>query len=340
MLPFDRFPFCMARGRTLLCAAIFLTGCAVYDDSLLQPSAAAAGNQGVAGAGSVIPGAGGASGITVGSGDRTGDGAQTSGGTNSVAGTNDAGAGAAGSSGGSGWSGAGTAGSASPTEAGGASGAHEAGNGGAVVTDAGSDASPLVEELVDDMEDGNNFIPAVDGRRGTWSVANDGTAGSEQTPGNPFFMTAIPNGRGASMRAAHTAGHGFTGWGAVLLVTLNQLNDNPKQSYDASSCIGITFWAKVGADSASTYKIRIADMSTLPEGKVCSGITCNDHHEVLATWSTSWTKYTYYFTDMRQEGWGVPQKPFDDAHIYDIEFQTAEAKPFDFWIDDLAFIKR
>jgi hypothetical protein len=78
----------------------------------------------------------------------------------------------------------------------------------------------------------------------------------------------------------------------------------------------------------------------LPEGKVCVGMTCNDHHEILATWTTTWTKYTYLFTDMRQEGWGVPQKPFDTAHIYDIEFQTSEAKPFDFWIDDLAFVKK
>jgi hypothetical protein len=46
------------------------------------------------------------------------------------------------------------------------------------------------------------------------------------------------------------------------------------------------------------------------------------------------------FADVHQEGWGIPQKPFDAAHIYDIEFQTSENTPFDFWIDDLAFIKK
>ena len=69
-------------------------------------------------------------------------------------------------------------------------------------------------------------------------------------------------------------------------------------------------------------------------------MTCNDHHEIVATWSTTWTKYTYLFADMRQEGWGVPQKPFDTTKIYDVEFQTSGSDPFDFWIDDLAFLKK
>ena len=207
-------------------------------------------------------------------------------------------------------------------------------------SDSGSDARAYTEELIDDMEDGNGFIPAVDGRRGTWSVANDGTAGSEQIPSNPFFMTLIPNGRGKSAYAAHSAGHGFTGWGAVTLVTLNQLSNDPKQPYDASDCVGLTFWAKVGPAAATSYKIRIANADTLPEGKVCSGMTCNDHHEIVAMWSTTWTKYTYLFADMRQEGWGVPQKPFDTTKIYDVEFQTSGSDPFDFSIDNLAFLKK
>src|SRR5262249_21451691 len=124
------------------------------------------------------------------------------------------------------------------------------------------------------------------------------------------------------------------------LVTLNQLNDDPKKPYNATGCIGVTFWAKVAPGAATTYKVRIADRDTLPEGGVCSGTGCNDHYQAIATWSTTWTKYTYLFADMRQEGWGVPQKPFDAAQIYDVELQTSGPAPFDFWIDDLAFVKK
>jgi hypothetical protein len=334
MSPFDLRRFRTGRGSALASAAAVLVACSVYDDSLPQASHDLGGN------GGALLGSGGTSGTTGGFTDPD-DGFGMGTGTGVV----DAAYGAGGAhggdpGGGSGGAVAGTGGVTAPTGgAGGTAVISEAGAGGSVA-DAGADAPLLTEELIDDMEDGNNYIPAVAGRRGTWSVGNDATVGSEQTPGNPFVMTLIPNGRGQSVYAARTTGHGFTGWGAVMLVTLNQVSNDPKQSYDASGFLGITFWAKVGADAAGTYKIRIADADTLPEGKVCSGTGCNDHHQILATWSTTWTKYTYLFADMHQEGWGTPQKPFDAAHIYDVEFQTSETQPFDFWIDDLAFVKK
>jgi hypothetical protein len=343
MLLFDLRRIRMAHGSALVGAAAILTACAVYDDSLVQASHELGG--GLGGSGGELRGSGGAGGTTAGAVDsHTEGGASTGEGRVTGADGPDgaAGAGGGGLGGGSGGAPAGTGGVIAPN--GGAAGTAiigQAGTGGtATVVDAGNDAPALSEVLIDDMEDGNNFIPAVDGRRGTWSVGNDATKDSEQTPGNPFVMTMIPSGRGTSSYAAHTAGHGFTGWGAVMLVTLNQLNNDPKQAYDASRCVGVTFWAKVGEGAASTFKIRIADADTLPEGKVCSGTGCNDHHQILATWSTTWTKYTYLFSDMRQEGWGAPQKPFDAAHIYDVEFQTSETTPFDLWIDDLAFVKK
>jgi hypothetical protein len=342
MLPFDLRIFRINRGGVLAAASAVLAACAVYDDSLLQASHDL--GSGLGGNGGALVGSGG--GPTAGTADpRTEDGTKAGGAGGSLVTDGPDGAvsgNGGGPAGGSGGVAAGTAGVAAPNGgAGGVAIIGEAGTGGtAAVADAGADAVTLTEELIDDMEDGNNYIPAVDGRRGTWSVGNDATIGGEQIPGNPFIMTLIPSGRGHSTYAAHTAGHGFTGWGAVMLVALNQLSNDPKQPYDASSCLGITFWAKVGPDAATTCKIRIADADTLPEGKICSGMTCNDHHQILATWSTTWAKYTYLFADMRQEGWGTPQKPFDPTQIYDVEFQTAESTPFDFWIDDLAFVKK
>ena len=59
------------------------------------------------------------------------------------------------------------------------------------------EAGPLVEELIDNMEDNNNAIPLTKGRSGTWSVSHDDSPGGVQTPDNPFTMTAI-TGRGAT----------------------------------------------------------------------------------------------------------------------------------------------
>jgi Carbohydrate binding domain (family 11) len=338
-LPFDLPGFRIGLGSALVSAAVALTACAVYDDSVLpashEPGGGLGGNRGE------LLGFGGASATAGAAGDpRTDDGARPPGSSGrGLTDDPDGAGGSVASSGGA--SGVGGMTASNGGTAGSAIIVGQAGTGGTgALADAAVDAPALSEELIDDMEDGNNFIPAIDGRRGTWSVGNDATKDSEQTPGNPFVMTLIPSGRTKSSYAAHTAGHGFTGWGAVMLVTLNQLNNDPKQAYDASNCIGITFWASVGQGAASKFKIRIADADTLPEGKVCSGTGCNDHHQILATWSTTWTKYTYLFADMRQEGWGAPQKPFDAAHIYDVEFQTAETTPFDVWIDDLAFVKQ
>jgi hypothetical protein len=323
--------------KAVASAATLLAACAVYDDSMLGgPSASAGGSERLVGAGG--NGSGGSAG---GAGSLDTNVAGHSGGSDSYGGAGgavvplpmtDAGPPI----------GAGGTTTLPPLPEAGASGASvkPVADAAAAPADAGNEAGALTEELIDDMEDGNEFIFAVDGRRGTWSVGNDGTPGGEQEPRNPFVMTLIPSGRGKSKYAAYTSGHGFTGWGTVMLVALNQLNNDPKEPYDASGYLGVTFWAKVGEGATTKYKVRIADVSTLPEGKVCVLPACNDHHELVDEWSTTWTKYVYWFADLHQEGWGDPQKPFDPAHIYDIEFQTADAQPFDFWIDDLAFVKK
>jgi hypothetical protein len=201
------------------------------------------------------------------------------------------------------------------------------------------EAGPLVEELIDNMEDNNNAIPLTKGRSGTWSVSHDDSPGGVQMPENPFTMTAI-TGRGASVRAAYTAGHGFAVWGAQLLVQLNQKGTSAKAPYDASAYAGISFWAKVSAAHLATVRVRVPDLNSDPAGAVCAASGCNDHHQSApVTWTTEWQKYTYYFaTDLVQTGFGTPIGPLDAAHIYEIQFTVTDAQAFEFWIDDLSFI--
>ena len=138
------------------------------------------------------------------------------------------------------------------------------------VVDGPLEAGPLVEELIDNMEDNNNAIPLTKGRSGTWSVSHDDSPGGVQTPDNPFTMTAI-TGRGAtSLKAGVHCRPWFRRMGAELLVQLNQKGTSAKAPYDASAYAGISFWAKVSAAHLATVRVRIPDVNSDPAGAVCA----------------------------------------------------------------------
>jgi hypothetical protein len=208
------------------------------------------------------------------------------------------------------------------------------------------DAPIPTESLIDDMEDADDAILAVDGRRGAWFVLNDGTPGGVQVPamGTPFTMTAIPGGRGTSMYAVHTSGHGFTTWSALIGFWVNKLPSAYKQLYDASRWNAITFWAKTSGADASTFsaavRVQFPDKDTDPDGQVCTAdgsLGCSDHFGKTILLTTDWQKYTIRFSSLQQAGFGAPAPSFDAAHLYGVEFQFPLGSTFDCWIDDIAF---
>jgi hypothetical protein len=202
---------------------------------------------------------------------------------------------------------------------------------------------PDVESpLIDDFEDANSSLAHFSGRRGFWVTFNDATPGSVQTPaaGQTFYMTK--GGANGSSYAARSTGKGFTSWGAVVAAIF--FPGNPSPLYDISKYSGITFWAKVAAGSATTVRVAIPDKNTLPPSAngLCvetGGGRCNDHFQEQVTLSNDWTQYTIKYSELREQGWGVPQQPAFEPHAaQSIQFAFDAKLDFDFWLDDLSFV--
>jgi hypothetical protein len=209
-----------------------------------------------------------------------------------------------------------------------------------------TDTLVVGESMIDDMEDPDEAILSTDGRHGAWFVLNDGSDGGVQAPamGAPFDMTAIPGGRGASMYAVHTSGHGFTTWSPLIGFWLNKLPSAFKQLYDASRYNAITFYARTSPSDASNFsaqvRVQFPDRDTDPDGQVCTADGskgCSDHFGKTILLTSEWVKYTVRFSSLQQAGFGAQAASFDAAHLYGIQFQFALGSTFDCWIDDIAF---
>jgi hypothetical protein len=194
--------------------------------------------------------------------------------------------------------------------------------------------------LIDDMEDNDSFILPREGRQGVWFIVNDGTPGASQTPGSPFTMSTIPAGRGTSLYAARSSGHGFASWRPLMGFWFHQPPTGPKQIYDVSRYRGITFVARVAASDGATVspsvRVVIPGRLTDPDGMVCTA--CNDHFGANISLTAQWTSYTILFAAMTQEGWGTQVAQFDAAQAYGIKFEFPVQATFDCWIDDIAFL--
>src|SRR4051812_8616018 len=70
-------------------------------------------------------------------------------------------------------------------------------------------AAEPIDRLIDDFEDGNSTIAAVNGRDGLWVEGDDGTTQMVGWDNSPMCAA-----RGT--HAAHFAGAGFSNWGANL----------------------------------------------------------------------------------------------------------------------------
>ena len=210
----------------------------------------------------------------------------------------------------------------------------------------GTDGSAFIR-VIDDMEDMNEDISMVEGRVGTWYSYNDMTAAGVQTlpldPNGtiPFPMSAIMLPRGTSQWAAHTAGMGFTTWGAGFGFDLNTIL-GAKSGYDASKYTGVHFYAKMGASASAAIRFLIGDVNTAPEGGIChpsgADANCSDHFGQDLTLTTDWQEFTIAFTAMTQEGWAMQTLPsIDKSKLYYIHFQARPTVNFDIWVDDIAF---
>jgi hypothetical protein len=231
-------------------------------------------------------------------------------------------------------------------------------------------AGTAADVAIDDLEDGNNVILPVGQRQGYWYTY--GVKEAMQTPLPTQWMgTAFVPGPGgspcslmpltAACKAMNTAAMGTAGSMLFSAETKGSLppatdtvptyagmgvdlNNHFAKScvYDGKAYKGISFYAK-----GSAFKVAVAIPGTVPttsDSGACAAM-CSDHFNMLVAPPPdgSWKQFTINWTDLTQAGWGTVAM-FDASKLINIQFQvdgltTATATaPFDFSVDDLAFV--
>jgi hypothetical protein len=179
-------------------------------------------------------------------------------------------------------------------------------------------SASLVEELVDDFEDGD--LRAGQAAFGYWTTNSDASTAITPTP----FLTSAHGALG-SARAAHVS--------ANVASTDSWLNLNlgaaPSAGVDLSKHIGIAFSAR------GVGKVRV----TLPTTDLDAAANYDGHGKTLLLTPT-WRRYVLRFDDIdfAQGGWGTAA-PFSSTKVSRIQFGNWSQGLFDLWVDDVVLLK-
>ena len=191
------------------------------------------------------------------------------------------------------------------------------------------------DDLIDDMNDGNAYIPTTNGRSGAWRTTNDGSPGSAMFPEPNTAFTMTKTSDTCHLAAAYVKGSGAVLWGSSVTCGIGS-------PYNASGYTGISVWAKSDL-GPEVIRVSIPTKDTLPDGGICQpsvasgAIACYDHYGYRITIDSEWKKYTIPFSSLVQDGWGKKDY-FDAKAIYQVLFQIPTGANYAFWIDDLAFL--
>jgi endoglucanase len=188
--------------------------------------------------------------------------------------------------------------------------------------------------LIDDLEDGNSQTAHVGGRGGYWYVYAD-KQGSTLTPSGTF--ESMEGGRDASKYVAEMKGK--LAGSSIVYAGIGLNFTDPKVPYDASKYEGITFFAKRAPNTIGKLTVKLPDVNTDPDGKVCT--ECYNDFGYTIDVGEQWQRYVLVFHDLRQEGtWGSPRKPhIDPRKLFAIHWEAkTSGGEFDFFIDDIAFV--
>jgi hypothetical protein len=194
--------------------------------------------------------------------------------------------------------------------------------------------------VIDDLESGSGHICAGSGRVGVWYAFNDKTGEqwpAPTAPGVPIPTSLIPGGRGASTRALHTYGKGFSGWGAGVGLDL-AFDGVSYGTYDASEFDGIRFWAR--SDTPQRLQVRIGTRSTkvAEYGGTCPREPCSPHAREFDV-GVNWVELSLPFNDIAQLGAHSVEADFLRDELTHLQFIPQRLQPFDFWIDDVRFYR-
>lgn len=193
--------------------------------------------------------------------------------------------------------------------------------------------------MLDDMEDGNFYLPAKPPRYGYWYVAGDATAGAKLSKIEQLVATLDPL-RETSSSAVHFTATGFKGWGASVGLTFAD-STQKRTPYDSGNAVGISFWVRGSMTNNTKLRVAFPVLGTDTSGTQCGGEgqgECLDHFATQIPVSDKWQQVTILFANLYQAGWGAPLAGFDAAHMLGIEW-TAAGADADVWIDDLALLR-
>lgn len=191
------------------------------------------------------------------------------------------------------------------------------------------------EAKIEDGEDNNNQVIVQDGRSGYIYTYVDPEGSTIDPAGGAQFVMS-PGGANGSQFALHISGQLASS--SVVYAAMGMNFADPKGPYDASKYQGVSFFAKKGPGSTSKVRIKMPDKNTDPDGGVCGA--CSNDFGMQLTLSEEWQRFIVPFSALKQEsGWGNPRpRSLAAEAVYALQFQVNDkGKPFDVWIDDLAF---
>ncbi|MGA3124187.1 MAG: hypothetical protein ABSF69_25795 [Polyangiaceae bacterium] len=190
--------------------------------------------------------------------------------------------------------------------------------------------------VIDDIADANNQILVQAGRKGYWYTFVD-KVGTTITPpaGHKFIQS--PGGANGLAFAAHMMGK-VSSSGDPQYAGMGFSFTNPKGPYDATQYTGVAFYAKVGPGSQKAVRLKVPDVNTDPDGKVCT--ECFNDFGADLDLTEQWKKYVIPFAQMSQmEGWGAPQKDhIDKSKLFGMQWQVNKpGASYDIWVSNVQF---
>lgn len=191
--------------------------------------------------------------------------------------------------------------------------------------------------LIDDLERRGGAVaadadlPEIEGRRGSWYIANDGTG--LQVP-SPFEPT--PEGAVGTFHSARSTAQGFETWGAAFGVPLNG-SGFLNCPYDGSAFDGVRFWAR--GHGAWQFQVATLDTQPVAFGGRCEGV-CNDTFSLALNVEDTWSLFEVPWVALAQAGWGDPAE-FNAAELMLLQWSigaSATDDIFVLYIDEVGFI--
>lgn len=192
--------------------------------------------------------------------------------------------------------------------------------------------------VIEDGENNDHQVIVHAERNGYIYTFRGGNTQVEPTAGaDGGVFTMSLGGANGSQHAARM--HGTVGGEEGAFAGLGFNFTEPQAGFDASKYEGISFFARRGADSSGSVRLKVPDRATFPEAGECT--ECFNDFGADLELSEEWQHYVFRFEDLAQlPGWGAPRPAsVDAAALYGVQFQVAGAgAKFDIWIDDLAFV--